>query len=679
MRAGVICLALAIGGGAAGAFAAAADRKVDAASDSAAVADIDSVAVAGADSVAVSGADSGAVAGADSGAVAAADTATVAGLDRAAVVGVDAKLERPPWTALVAPGDTLVLSRNEVERTGAHFPLDLLAFIPGAHALSASGTVPFGAVTMSGSFAIPELTSDGWPIRLPRLEGRDLSRRLLDRLGPGPTLVPLAAPGELQIVDRGGLGTTPAVRWTPSEPVADSAQSRIAVYHGGFGLTGGGLVFSDRRGSMQYGFGFDNTGAKRSGSIDGTSTRLAMIDAGGVTSWGRITASLRGTEADIDWKNGRQLKHDDQGAAVEAVLDRVLGPAWSLRFEVLDDRLNGNEFPGREFKRKGAHLQTRWWAGRSPVAWFGLAGERDRFKVRGPGSVLAPLVLRGRVEAGARLGGTPGKEGGGSHQLHLGFALRASDRHSPRSGGQVELQMKLPQSLRLGVGASREHRAPTFDQEVLVRGRPAAEPERHDAATLQLDMLGQPGSAARPARPGLGILVARRRLAHQPVVIKESATGPWPEFDFATHATEHWEMRAMLSTPPGPFGFEAGAWGSRFDVVGGALPTLMPKAVGRAYVTLRFDLLGGDLILRPRMDGLLVGSSHDFAGERVAGHARLDATVVAIVGENVDLELQVRNALDHRYRLAVLDPTSNQLDLDSGRVTTVGLRWRLAN
>jgi hypothetical protein len=52
---------------------------------------------------------------------------------------------------------------------------------------------------------------------------------------------------------------------------------------------------------------------------------------------------------------------------------------------------------------------------------------------------------------------------------------------------------------------------------------------------------------------------------------------------------------------------------------------------------------------------------------------------VAIIGNGMDLELRVRNALDRRYPLAIIDPATDDLLLDSGRVVQVGLRWRLGS
>jgi hypothetical protein len=205
---------------------------------------------------------------------------------------------------------------------------------------------------------------------------------------------------------------------------------------------------------------------------------------------------------------------------------------------------------------------------------------------------------------------------------------------------------------------------------VLVRGSPVAEPERHDAATVRLDRQGP---------LGVGILVARRNLAHLPVVVGDSASAPTPEFEFATQENKHWEIRGVLSTPPGPYGFTLGAWASRFAMVAGELPAFVPEGVGRAYVALRFGFLDGDLVLRPRIDGVWVGESRDFDGGGVGHHGQLDATLVAIVGRQMDLEVRMRNALNHHYRLPVIDQATDELYLDSGRVTTVGIRWRLAN
>lgn len=572
---------------------------------------------------------------------------------------------KPPWASLATPGDTLFLYRDEVERTGAHLPLELLALIPGTQALEASATAPAGALFLGGSFAAPEITSDGWLVRLPRLEGRDLSHLLLDRLGPGPALIPLAGPGDLLLThEAGSISGMPVVHFFPAEPVADSSHSRVAVYHSGSSLTGGGVVLSDRRGPVYYGLGLDNTGAGALGGVSDVSTRLAMIDAGGVTSWGRVAMSLRATESAIEWKNARRLKHDDQGAALEAIAGDTLGPAWSLRFSVLDDRLSGSDLPGREFRRKGGRVDARWWPRPPFPAWLRLVGERDWLAVRFPGGVFAPRVNRGQIEGGAELAA------GGLGRLHGAATLRASDRHPPRPGGRVAIERPLAGKLGLGAGVSRVYRPPTLDQEVLVGGQPPAEPERHDAAELWL---------THQASLHADLLITRRWLAHQPVVLKETSGERSPEFEFETNELEHWELRVLFSSPTGPLGLAAGLWGSRFFPVGGtpSLPAFASETLGRAFVTLDLDLLHDALVLRPRLEALVLGEYRDFAERRVGGHTRLDATLVAVVGRQVDLELRVRNALDRRYPLAVLDSATDELLLDSGRLILIGIRWRL--
>jgi hypothetical protein len=423
----------------------------------------------------------------------------VAGTDRVRPLEHRARVprDRPPWMRLTAPRDTLMLSRNEVERAGAHQPIELLSRVPGTHALEGSGTVPLGGLTLGGSFATPEVSADGWALRLPRLEGLDLSRLALDRLGPGLEMVSPTSPGSFAVTDlaAGGAGASD-LRLEPAEPVSDSSRSRVAAYQAGFGWDGGGILFSDSRGRWSYGFGVDNADAGRSGGVDQTSTRVAMIDLARGTWWGRLAASLRGTEAYYLWKNGNRMKHDDQGVHLTAVIGDSLGPAWSLRVGVLDDRLSGSEFPDVEFRRKRLEVEARWWERPTVPVWGRVVAERDWFAVRFTGGEFAPRVNRSRAEAGTRLAL-------GATRLHLVGTLSTSGSHPLRAGAQAELEVDLAGDTKLGIGGGRAHRLPTLDQDVLAWGQPVAEPERHDAFSVRLNREGRLSSPA-PRSPAAG-------------------------------------------------------------------------------------------------------------------------------------------------------------------------------
>jgi hypothetical protein len=156
---------------------------------------------------------------------------------------------------------------------------------------------------------------------------------------------------------------------------------------------------------------------------------------------------------------------------------------------------------------------------------------------------------------------------------------------------------------------------------------------------------------------------------------------PWPEFQFTGLRSRHWEVRGALSVEGGPAGLAAGVSGSRLfaiDDPSGRAP-FVPEGIARAFATFRLSLFGGDFVLRPRLDALLVGELEDFAGRRLGGHTRVDGVLVAVVATDMDLEFRIRNLTDRRYPLAVVDPESGGGHyLDSGRMSLFVLRWRFA-
>jgi hypothetical protein len=599
--------------------------------------------------------------------------------ERRAVVPAD----RPPWMQLRAIGDTLVVGRYETDRIGAHTATDVLSRLPAVHAAEPTFASPVGALAVAGSFAWPELRADDWSLRTPRLEGRDLSRLLLDRLGPGLGFVPLAGPGELRTIDapvRGG--ESPSVRLAPAEPPGDSAASRFAVETGGYGLAAAGITFADQDGRFSWGFGADNARTGRTGAIEHAATRLTMLDAAWAAGFARIALSLRNGEIPVQWKDGRETNRFDQGAALAMIAGDTLGPAWGLRVTGRDDRLSGDEFPGIEFKRKGLLVEANGWARPGRPFWWRASGEQDWFAVRYPGGIYDPHVSRAVGEAGVRLGRAGAAGPGAMGQrllLDVAGSLRVSDRHAPSAGGHAELEIALPEDIRIGIGGGRVHLAPTYDQEVLVPRNPEATPERHDTYGLR---------ATREGRLTLGLEALSREIAHQPFVSEDASGEPWPQFRFVERRTRHLEVRAAFSARGGPLGLEVGVWGSRLfadeDFGDAALfrngiAPFVPEALGRAFASLRWSWFGGNFVVHPRVEFLAVGERGDFAGERLPGYGRLDVSVVGIVAEDVDLELWTRNLLDQRYDLAVIEPLSGDPYVDSGRAAAFVFRWRFLN
>ena len=410
------------------------------------VASADSVAVlpeAGADSVAVfpeAGADSVAglpEAGADSVAglpEAGADSVAVfpeAGVAVAALPDTAAAVVVLPDTALSGPpvlGQPLAetrVDRDETERTGAHTPFQLVGLLPAHRAVEVCGTTAVGALATRGSFGAAQLEVDGWTVRLPRLEGRDLAALSLDRLGPHAGLSSYASLGSLRASSRPRRCAPhrQAIALRTVEPASQSgARSRVAVYTGDFDFTGGGVTLFDRRGRLDYQLGVMNGSAGRSGALESMSTRLAMIDLGWLAGHGRWSLGTRNGERNLTWKSTAGWRQFDQTARLGyAHRDSTGGPEWSLHLTGLDDRLSGSEFPAVEFRRRGLKLDGTLVAQRSrQPLWARVRLGRDWFSLRSVSETLAPRVERGTLE----LGTTPGLGQAGT--LSGSGSLRAS-------------------------------------------------------------------------------------------------------------------------------------------------------------------------------------------------------------------------------------------------------------
>jgi hypothetical protein len=573
--------------------------------------------------------------------------------------------ERAPWARLPALGDTLWIRRETGERTGAHPPPDLLGLIAGAAETEAGGGAPFGALGYGGSFAIPEVTASGRPLRLPRLEGIDLSEIALDRLGPGLDLLPMGSAGDVAVTERQDLGPgSLAVLTHPAETPGDSATSRFAGSTGEAGVTVAALFFADRRGPFSYSVNVENGSSDHTGALSSMRTRLSIIDFGVRTGFGRLALQLHNMESDATFLNGNDPHHFDQGITGAIVGGDSLGPAWRLQIHGFDDRLSGSEFPGVELKRKEMALQADLYRRPGRPYWAGIEGEHDWFTIRHPTGKLTPGVSRARATAGLRMGI-------GRAIVQVTGTGLASDRHPLRAGGTGELSLPIPGHFVLGLGGGRGHVSPTFDQEVLVPGSPVATPERHDQMTIRL---------TRQGRVAASFLAARRNLVDVPLADSVSHVNPWPEFAFDTVESRHWEIGGTAESPL-PWGFLGGIAASHWielDNHGERLP-FFPSGVAQAHLSYRRVLFGGDFVFIPRVDVGWMGERRDFAGRTIVDHARLDVLVGAVVGQDFDLELRIRNITSEHYGLAVNDPVSGRLYTDPGRIAVFSLRWRFLN
>ena len=589
----------------------------------------------------------------------------------AAVTPPDVEMRGPsPATRFTTPGDTLRANREAVERTGAHSPIDLLGLIAGGAASEAGGAAPFGAFAQGGSFAAPEVSVQGFPVRLPRLEGLDIGAMALDRVGPGLELLPMGSAGPLAVADRWALGPgSLSVAALPAETAVDSAKSRFAGQTGAADLGVATLLFADQRGKVTYTINVENGVSDHSGSLSDMNTRLSIMGVGVRTGFGRVTLGIRGGESNQRYLDGRRMHRFNQGFLAGAVAGDSVGPVWSLQLEGRDDRLSGSEFANLEFKRKGLALAALRHPRPGLPLWARLEGERDWFAIRHAAGVLAPRVARVAGAVGVRL---PFDAGPLRGTADLRGTWRASDRHTPRTGGSGTLSFLLPRDLELQLGGGRGHIAPTFDQEVLVPGSPLAEPETHDQGMVQLK---------REGPLAFGVRAVRRNLTDVPQVIGVSEERPWPEFAFETTESRHWEWGGTVEATFAELGIVAGADAYRLmelDSAPGPLP-FVPEAVARAHLKWQGDLFGGDLVLMPRADLTWTGERVDFQRLSIADHARLDLTLVMVVGHDFDLEFRVRNVTDQRYALAVVDPASETFAVDSGRLGFFTLRWRFLN
>jgi hypothetical protein len=559
----------------------------------------------------------------------------------------------------------LWVSREAAERTGAHpFP-DLFGLIALSAETEAGGGSPLGALGYGGSFANVGLSASGRELRLPRMEGLDLSRLALDRLGPGLDLMPMGSAGEVAVTDRPELGPGSLQILThPTETPGDSASSRFAGQTGGSDVGIASLFFADRRGRFSYSINVENGKSERTGALSEMHTRLSILDFGLRTGFGRLVLQLHNQESSAGYLNGLEPNHFDQGLRGGIVAGDSLGPAWSLLVRGLDDRLSGNELPGIELKRKELGVAAELHARPGRPYWARVDAERDWFAIRHPSGVFAPRVNRARGAAGL------GLDLGGMGLSASANAL-ASDRHRLRTGGFGEVSFPIPGRFVMGVGGGRGLVEPTFDQEVLVPGRPIAEPEQHDQGVLRI---------TRQGLVAFGFRAARRNLVHVPFVDSMRLTNPWPEFTFDEVESRHWELAGSAESPL-PWGFVAGIAANRLfelDQHGDRLP-FVPEAVAHAHLVWHGELFGGDFVMLPRADLLWIGERKDFGGQAIADHMRLDLTMLAVVGQDFDLELRMRNVTDERYALAVIDPTSGEPFPDTGQLIVFALRWRFLN
>jgi hypothetical protein len=603
---------------------------------------------------------------ADEARAAAAEPATAPPAERPAIP----PRERSPGTRFPTPGDTLHASREAVERTGAHTPIDLLGLIAGGAANEAGSAAPFGAFAQGGSFAAPEVAVEGFPLRLPRLEGIDLGAMALDRVGPSLELLPMGSAGPLAVADRWTLGPgSLAIAARPAETAVDSARSRFSGQTGAADLGAATLLFADQRGPFTYSINVENAVSDHSGSLSDMNTRLSILGLGVRTGFGRVTLGIRGAESNQRFLDGRRMHRFNQGFLAGAVAGDSAGPEWSLQLHGRDDRLSGSELANVELKRKGLALAAMRHARPGSPFWARLAAEHDWFAIRHAGGVLAPRVARLAGAVGVQ---HPFAAGPLRATADLRGVWQASDRHSPVAGGAGMLTFPLPRDLELELGGGRGHIEPTFDQEVLVPGSPVAEPETHDHGMVQLK---------REGPLAFGVRGVRRNLDHVPQVTSVSQDRPWPEFTFATTESRHWELGGTMEATFAAVGIVAGADAYRLielDSGPGLLP-FVPEAVARAHLKWQGDLFGGDLVLMPRADLVWMGERVDFQRLPIESHARLDLTLVMVFGRDIDLEFRIRNVTNERYALAVVDPASGALGIDSGRLGFFTLRWRFLN
>jgi hypothetical protein len=582
----------------------------------------------------------------------------------------DSMRSESPATRFPSPGDTLRASRESVERTGAHSPVDLLGLIAGGAALEAGSAAPFGAFAHGGSFASPEVTVEGFRVRLPRLEGLDLGAMALDRVGPSLELMPMGSAGPLAVADRWALGPgSLALAARPAETAVDSARSRFAGQTGAADLGVATLLFADQRGRFTYTINVENGVSDHSGGLSDMNTRLSIMGLGVRTGFGRVALGLRGGESNQRYLDGRRMHRFNQGFVAGATAGDSAGPVWSLQLQGSDDRLSGSEFANIELKRKGLALAALRHPRPGLPLWARIEAERDWFAVRHAAGILAPRVERATGALGVRL---PFAAGPLRATADLRGVWRASDRHGPRAGGSGALILPLPRALELEIGGGRGHVEPTFDQEVLVPGSPVAEPETHDQGMVQLK---------REGPLAFGLRAVRRNLTDVPLVTGVSEERPWPEFSFATTESRHWEWGGTVQVTLAELGLAAGADAyrlSELDSAPGPLP-FVPEALARAHLKWRGDLFGGDLVLMPRADLTWMGERVDFNRAPIPDHPRLDLTLVMVVGQDFDLEFRVRNVTDENYALAVVDPASGAHAIDSGRLGFFTLRWRFLN
>ena len=557
------------------------------------------------------------------------------------------------------------LSRDELERAGARTPFQVLALVPGFHTMEVASIIDVGAVAADGSYGGVDLTVDHLPVRLARMEGKDLSAMLLDRLSPHAGYASLASMGRLSLAAARPSQQTGGrpVRFDTRElaPEEGPSRSRVAVHTAGYGFTGGGLTLFDQREWFSYRVGVMNGTAGRSGAIDHVSTRLAAIDLDWKVAGWRFSGRSRNAEHDRFWKFGQALKLDAQATTLIATRGDSLYPAWRLHVGFADDRLNGDAH-NAEFKRRGWDGGVRFTPAWQPV-WAAVAVSRDQVILRGVTQRFEPVVERANGRVGGMLGAGP-------LRLRLEGRARVSDRHAPKLAGEARLQVSLDEHWQLFAAAERRYGRPTLDQEVLAIGNTPADPERHDVFEVGVQ-------ASAPAT--LTVSLARRHLADVPFIDVTSDADPWPTFRFRGRQAAHWHSHAAVLSPPlGRFAVRLGGSIDHYALDDDPrwAPAFVPELNARGTASAELVFFGGDLVLRPRVDAVVVGERYDFAGGRLGEYLRLDMNLVAIMLGGADLELGARNLTSEFYPLAVIDPQTGLPYTDTGRNLTAGIRWR---
>ncbi len=566
-----------------------------------------------------------------------------------------------PRQELLQPGAHYRVERADVERAGARSPIEVLGRTPGAYVETSGTTAGGGALARGGSWAGWAIGVDGFPVTTPRLDGFDLASAALGHLGPPLDWSHYASIGSFYRGGRDSLHVDPGrIEWATREAQRDGgAQSRVVVHHAGEAMTAGGVTLTDRRQVLDYWLGVMNGHIGANGPLAELSTRLASFDAAYRRSGWMFDAAVRNGERRYTWKDGRATQAFDQGARL--VASRRWGDvAFQSRVLALDDRLSANASPDYRRRRFAAGLDVE---SIGAYGWFAsVDGEADRMSIRSADRRLEPAVSRGVFEVGSagQMGEWSWLAAGGGW---------ASQVYAPELGGRVQLAWQPDPRWSVEGRARRQWWVPSADQEVLGVSRPR--PERHDlaAATLDVDW-GWRVSTTVTAHRGAGRATLEETLR----------TAPWPRYAFGFDTTEWLETEwSVLSPEVTPWRWQLGLTHTRFFLAAGSgpLPAFHPDEVARGVLSAKLDLFGGNMRLRPRLDVTYVGRRDDGSGVVLGDYLRTDGALVAIMSEQMDLEIAMRNMGHRAYPVAVRDQRTGAWFPAAGRTVMVGVRWRL--